>query len=70
MLIKPWASIEEQGFLQNFGRIAPRDREVAFAVIARSPCDEAIHSFLLWRDGLLRGGLSSGGASRRPVGSQ
>jgi hypothetical protein len=28
-------SIEEQGFLQNFGRIAPRDREVAFAVIAQ-----------------------------------
>jgi hypothetical protein len=25
-----------------------------FAVIARSACDEAIHTFFAWRDGLLR----------------
>src|SRR5258707_4152630 len=48
------SSIEEQGFLQNSGRFAPRDREVAFAVIARSPCDEAIHLAAHRKNGLLR----------------
>src|SRR5437879_4858785 len=45
-----------QGFQQNAGRTAPRECEGVCegAVIARSPCDEAIHSSSLLRDGLLR----------------
>src|SRR5258708_32030662 len=50
----------------SLGRIAPRDRGFTSRevrelntkhtpVIARSPCDEAIHSFFSRRDGLLRG---------------
>src|SRR4051794_8287437 len=30
------------------------ESETACSVIARSACDEAIHSFFVWRDGLLR----------------
>jgi hypothetical protein len=50
--------------LANLGHIMPRDREVVFGlievvfglinVIARSACDEAIHSSFSPRDGLLR----------------
>src|SRR6266478_2555603 len=43
------------GFLQNLGRTAPRDRGVLLDVIARSASDEAIHSFFMRRYGLLRG---------------
>jgi hypothetical protein len=35
--------------------MAPRDGEVmSVIVIARSTCDEAIHSSFVWRYGLLR----------------
>src|SRR5256885_16705737 len=41
-------------FLANLGRNAPRECESVSTVIARSACDEAIHSFFVQRDGLLR----------------
>ena len=31
--------------MPKLGRVAPRDRGFVSSVIARSPCDEAIHSF-------------------------
>src|SRR5947209_2892465 len=36
-------------------------------VIARSTCDEAIHSFILLSDGLLQRSLSAGAHSRDPL---
>jgi hypothetical protein len=55
-------------FLANLGRIALRDRGLMWSnVIARSVCDEAIHSFFTRLDGLLR---FNGCAFARPVGSQ
>jgi len=41
-------------FLQKLGPIVPRECGCMCSVIARSTCDEAIHSFFLRRDGLLR----------------
>ena len=49
--------IEGEEFPAKLGRNVPRECGVVFewiTVIARSPCDDAIHSFLAWRDGLLR----------------
>ena len=40
--------------LVKLGRNVSRDCETVSAVIARSTCDEAIHSFFPRRDGLLR----------------
>src|SRR5258705_13881680 len=48
-------SFERRALLANLGRNAPREREFMFTVIARSSCDEAIHSFFTRRNGLLRG---------------
>jgi hypothetical protein len=40
-----------QGENANLGRIAPRDREGMFS--RHCEPSEAIHSFFMWRDGLL-----------------
>ena len=48
----------------NLGRIAPRDCEAVSGwtnVIAESACDEAIHSFFMQRNGLLRYARNDGG---------
>jgi hypothetical protein len=42
-------------FLQKLGRIALRECGVVFARHCEEQRDEAIHSFLARRDGLLRG---------------
>src|SRR5689334_16948587 len=41
--------------LAKFGRNASRECKTVSSVIARSPCDEAIHPFVMPRYGLLRG---------------
>jgi hypothetical protein len=55
---------------EDLGRIAPRDRERVFAivVIARSPCDEAIHSLCGEMNCFAEPVI--GRAFARPVGSQ
>src|SRR5438046_1262593 len=53
-------------FLARLGRIAPRDRETVSAVIARSACDEAIHTYFAAR-WIASRSLSSGAHSRDPL---
>ena len=42
-------TIEGEEIPAELGRIVPRERECVFAVIARSTCDEAIHSYFVAR---------------------